>query len=234
MGKLWRKQLLMKKVIGILSVLILFIGCNNQNATGENSNSDNPIIKSQTKNDNSILNTQDSTNKQTNSLNIKDTVETPTKKSASKCNCGGFVNWEQKVSVRLFDQPNGKVIDTLSANIKMENFLVFAIIDTANNWFKVEIGKAINSKSKIGWIKKGNYLGTFASNYVDGDTLFLYTKPTFNSTPADTLTKWNPNIYQITGCSGEWVKVRLTTSNKTLEGWLAPDKQCPNPYTTCN
>ena len=38
----------------------------------------------------------------------------------------------------------------------------------------------------------------------------------------------------IHGCSGGWVLIQAKSiEGKDLKGWLSPEEQCPNPYTTC-
>ena len=45
---------------------------------------------------------------------------------------------------------------------------------------------------------------------------------------------WWPNLYPVTGCRGDWLRVRATIDGAVREGWMPPAMQCDNPYTTCN
>ena len=39
---------------------------------------------------------------------------------------------------------------------------------------------------------------------------------------------------QLLSCRGKWLEVQGTgIKKKVLRGWIAPESQCPNPYTTC-
>jgi uncharacterized protein YgiM (DUF1202 family) len=149
------------------------------------------------------------------------------------CNCEGLVDWKKNVTVILYDQPDGKVIDSLTHDFEMENLLIFKLIESEENFFKVQIGRAYD-ESKLGWIKKKDYLGTYARNYSDEDTLYLYEKPDKKSKITSTITQYYPELYEIINCKDNWVKVKLTVNGNKFSGWLEPLMQCPSPYTTCN
>jgi hypothetical protein len=38
------------------------------------------------------------------------------------CNCDSLVDWQKDVKIKLFDHPNGQIIDTLTHDIKGEDF----------------------------------------------------------------------------------------------------------------
>ena len=152
----------------------------------------------------------------------------------TKCNCDGLVDWRKDVKVKLFDQPNRQVINTLTHDIQGEDFLTFTIYDSQDEFFKVKIGRAIEGRQQTGWIEKEDYLGTYARNYSDNDTLFLFTNPDLKSKPTDTISKYYTELYTITDCEGKWAKVIMKTTDKEFKGWIEPEMQCSSPYTTCN
>ncbi len=176
-------------------------------------------------------------NKTISTVKQKNNMQVPLsemQKENTICDCDGLVDWQKDVKVKLFDKPYGKVIDTLTHDIQNEDFLTFTILDSEDEFFKVKIGREIGKKKQIGWIKKEKYLGTYANNYSDNDTLFLYSKPSLNSKPTDTINKYYIQLYTITDCHGKWAKVIMKTTDKEFKGWIEPEKQCPSPYTTCN
>ena len=152
----------------------------------------------------------------------------------TKCDCEGFVDWQKDVQVKLFDQPNGLVIDTLTHDYQLEDFLTFTIYDIQDDFFKVRIGRDIEGQNQKGWIKMKPYLGLYARNYSDSDTLYLFSEPDLKSRPNDTINKYYPKFYTVTNCEGKWAKVILKTRNKEFTGWIQPRMQCSSPYTTCN
>ncbi|MFT4857897.1 MAG: hypothetical protein ACI942_003291 [Planctomycetota bacterium] len=38
------------------------------------------------------------------------------------CNCDSLVDWQKDVKIKLFDHSNGQIIDTLTHDIKGEDF----------------------------------------------------------------------------------------------------------------
>lgn len=41
-------------------------------------------------------------------------------------------------------------------------------------------------------------------------------------------------MYIVVGCSGDWLKVKRIKGDKIYTGWLSPEMQCDNPYSTCS
>ncbi|PCH91370.1 MAG: hypothetical protein COB85_09180 [Bacteroidetes bacterium] len=208
----------MKTLTTILTLLIL-IGCSNHKSETSSTENRTELIPEPEQDTQEALD--------------EPQVDQNTNKN-EKCNCKGIVDWEQDVKVPVYNKPNGQLIDTVSHDIEGEDFLTFNLFDSEEDYFKVEIRRAISGQAKSGWIKKDDYLGTYASNYSDSDTLFLYSNPDKSSAPTDTITKYYTELYQILDCKSNWVKVRMEKGNKEYQGWMEPGMQCPSPYTTCN
>lgn len=152
---------------------------------------------------------------------------------ASKCNCNGLVNVEFKGKINVYNKPNGKIIKTYNHDFKNESFLIFTIDKDSAGYFLVEIENALSSnKSGKGWVKKSNELGVYARNY--SNPLSLYSKPSLKSPLKSVIADWNNGLYVISRCSGKWAYVRLMDKGQMKEGWMEPNMQCANPYTTCN
>jgi predicted small lipoprotein YifL len=94
----------MKTLTTILTLLIL-IGCGHKKQDQNQTTERTELIPEPDKN--------------TEIQKKKDQIEN---KPNNKCNCDGLVDWQKDEKVKLFDQPNGQIIDTLSHDIKGENF----------------------------------------------------------------------------------------------------------------
>ncbi len=149
--------------------------------------------------------------------------------SQSKCNCEAMIDWQFNGQVYVFDKPYGQVIDSIANDSINEDYLVITITETHKDYFKLSFAET----QKIGWIKKENYIGTYARNYQDGTKLKLYSQPDKTSKVESVVNEWIQDLYVILDCKGDWVKVKLTYKNKTYTGWLEKEMQCANPYTTC-
>jgi hypothetical protein len=151
-----------------------------------------------------------------------------------KASCSGIVNWQSDKVIQIYDQPNGLVIAALQNKVEEENFLFFDILDTHPDFFKVEIKHAFDSDPVIGWIKKEKEIGLYARNYDPYENLKFYSSPDKNSKIRAELNEYVPEFYQILDCQNLWALVRLDWNGKVYEGWIEPDMQCANSYTTCN
>ena len=76
-----------------------------------------------------------------------------------------------------------------------------------------------------GWVH-GSVIGIS----VAGGDHRLRARPSRRSAAIQRLTP-DGNMLDLLDCSGEWVKVRV---DGRAVGWMAPDAQCANPFTTCS
>ena len=162
-------------------------------------------------------------------------ASTTNAQTSSKCNCGALIDVDFKKEIVLYDKPNGKVLKTFQHNFKEEDFLILLIEKDSLGYFYVDISNALTPKGgKTGWLKKTKEIGTYARNYEPNDTLLLYSKPELVSKVQSIVPDWTNQLYTIKKCFDKWAYVRIKYKGQVKEGWLQPDKQCDNPYTTCN
>jgi hypothetical protein len=153
----------------------------------------------------------------------------------SECNCGALIDVEFKDRIVVYDKPNGLIIKKIQHNFDKEDFLILTIDKDTTDYFHVMISYSLTEKKGMeGWIKKGKSIGVFAKNYSNPQILNLYLKPSLKSKVKSIIPKWVNQFYVIEKCSGKWVYVKIQYKCQSKEGWLQPDKQCDNPYTTCN
>jgi hypothetical protein len=152
----------------------------------------------------------------------------------SRCNCQAMVDWQYQGQVYIYDKVDGIIIDSISNDSLNEDFVVMSISDFQKGFFHVRLQHTIKEISKCGWIKANKYIGTYARNYEDDIILNLYVDPEKNSKVETNVSRWIPELYEITDCKGNWLKVRLNYVDKSYSGWLEKEMQCANPYTTCN
>ena len=145
-----------------------------------------------------------------------------------------MIDWQFNDQVYVFDKPYGQVIDSIANDTTNEDFLVITITETHKDYFKVILKRSIAETQKNGWIKKENYIGTYARNYSANSKLQLYSQPDKTSKIESIVNEWIPELYVIIDCKDDWVKVKLIFENKIFTGWLEKEMQCANPYSTCN
>ena len=139
--------------------------------------------------------------------------------------------------VYLYNKPNGMRIDTLINDMVNENYLVLSLRGFDGDYAFVEASYALDSldlfpkKEHIGWIEK-KYLMTYlnCSDYECCKYVYLYKQPTEKSEKVDSVEHpWWGVPYFVHGCKNGW----LLIENNGRKGWVSPEEQCCNPYTTC-
>ena len=154
---------------------------------------------------------------------------------SQNCDCEGFIDWESDRIIQIYSDSNGKTkITELQNDLENEDFLIFKILESNKEYFKVEIGRAMSENRITGWIKKIKEIAVYDRNYSDSETLILYTEPKKESKIKTKVSEYRTDYYTIKDCNGKWIYAYREKEGEILEGWLEPKMQCPNPYTTCN
>jgi hypothetical protein len=140
---------------------------------------------------------------------------------------------DSTIAIDLFDRPGGKVMKTLRQNVSGEDFLLFELQDQNDSMFYVKASYAIRGLIDSGWIRKDRHIGIRARNY-QGQPLPMFKGPDESSGVRIYYPGYTSRLYQVTDFSGNWLKVKITFRKKTYSGWLAPEMQCSNVYTSCD
>jgi SH3-like domain-containing protein len=151
------------------------------------------------------------------------------------CSVGAYVISDNPAGVKVRSGPGEEnaVIATLPIDPEVE--VILYINGVAGEWFRItELYIYGDSKGEtqtpdlVGWVT-GPVLGLRAIRYgTTGAVVPLYEKP---DTKSPVLTRLQSDAeVVVVGCRGDWVKVNY----KGIEGWLAPESQCGNPFTSCS
>jgi hypothetical protein len=153
----------------------------------------------------------------------------------TKCSCEAIIDINYKGDISIYKTPLAAEAKKLRQNLKDEDLLILTILKDSSDFFFADISYSIDeNNSHRGWIKKSKTIGTYARNYSRGDTLRLFSKPDIKGKVQNVVPEYLPDLYTIEKCSGKWAFVSINFRGQTLTGWLQPDKQCANPYSTCN
>jgi hypothetical protein len=150
----------------------------------------------------------------------------------TKCNGSVFLNIEFKGNKLIFDKPNGKVIGNLKHKFKDEDYIVFTISNKNDSMFYVSAYYDIGGFIVKGWIKKDKNIGIYSKAY--DQPLKLYRYPDKDSKVNCIINEYNPAMYIVIDCIGEWLKVKTLLHGEEYIGWMSPDMQCCNVYSTCS
>lgn len=147
-------------------------------------------------------------------------------------NCKILVDINYEGNINVYDN-TGKIVKKLKNNIKKEDFISLTIIGTNDSMYNVIANQAFEGVIAKGWIKKNNpHIGIYVRNY--DSPLSLYQKPEEKSKIQSTIKHYYPILFHFKDCENNWLYIYIVIANKKFEGWLSPDMQCANSYTTCN
>ncbi len=145
---------------------------------------------------------------------------------------GGALLIPRHLYVMLYDTPDGNVIDSIMNDTIKEDYLSICIKQIQNDYADIAAVYTFDSIDKEGWIQL-KYLGINPANY--SSKLFLHLYPNEDSTIVDSITypQWG-DLYSILKCKDDWFYIKTYNDGKWREGWMSPEDQCDNPYSTCN
>ena len=137
--------------------------------------------------------------------------------------------------VEVFDiPPYGKKIKDIKNNIEEEDFVIFDLLQKRDSmYYVIAYSGSTDDVLAIGWISQNTKLGVYSAAYGDLHCS-LYKTPFDRKQIIITEAVYNPNMYEVLDFEGNWLKVRVKINNKFYVGWLPPEMQCANPYTTCS
>jgi hypothetical protein len=151
----------------------------------------------------------------------------------TKCNACTFLNTEIKGEKALFDKPGGEIINYQKHNLEGKNYYNLIILDKNDSMFYALVEYAIDGEFITkGWIKKDRNIGIYSRAY--NEPLKLYCEPNESSKVNCIIKEYNPEMYIVTDCVGEWLKVKTIFHGKEYTGWMSPTMQCCNVYSTCS
>lgn len=145
-----------------------------------------------------------------------------------------FLNIEFAGKVAVFDRPYGKITKYVQNDIEEEDFVMFDLLQKQDSMYYIIAYSGLTDQILAkGWISQNTNLGVYSAAYGDLHCS-LYKTPLNRNQIIITEKVYNPNIYEVIDFDGKWLKVKIKINNKFYVGWLPPEMQCANPYSTCN
>lgn len=143
-----------------------------------------------------------------------------------------FLDCEYAGELHIFNDSHHR-IKTIKNDIQNENFVMFELLEKNDSMFRVTAFWSLdNALIAEGWIYKNSHLGIFSSTY--NDDFILYEEP-YNRKEIVVIDKgYNPEMYEVVDFEGRWLKIKAQIKNKIYYGWIPPEFQCSNVYSTCN
>ena len=114
-----------------------------------------------------------------------------------------------------------------------EFFILFKLISHQHDKYKVIAYDGYESFIDSGYIYSTAPLRVYDRVYSDQDTLKFYEEPN-RASNYKPYNRSHNNELEVLDFSNQWLYVRFQDNDTTLEGWLEPEQQCGNVWTTCN
>ncbi|WP_212002736.1 hypothetical protein [Chitinophaga sp. HK235] len=146
------------------------------------------------------------------------------------CDCYVLMNPDFKGKVGLYDK-KGNLTKYLKQNFKDEDFIVFQVLEDSDSLFNVLAMYSIAGNIAKGWVKKSDVIGTYLASY--GGNIAIYDEPDKKS-KKKIIPDWTNRLVAVSACKSKWVKISLLQKGKKYIGWLPPESQCADAYSTCN
>lgn len=157
------------------------------------------------------------------------------KEANTVCDCSALIDPEFSKEIEVYEWPNGKLKQKIQSNHIDEDFIMLSMIGRQNGFYRVKASYSIAGQIVEGWIKQDIHIGVYARAYPVGDSLRLMSAPEKTSTANSLKIGYTTQLFEVIDCNSKgWLKVSILLNGKRLEGWIAPEDQCDNPYTTCN
>ena len=125
------------------------------------------------------------------------------------------------------------IVDSIINDTIKESYPFICIYKLEGNYAYVSMGVPFNDilLEKKGWVEL-KYIGTNLAYY--DDVVPVMKQPDDKSIVVFQINKphWG-DIYPIIDAYDKWLKIQNVYDPKEI-GWVAPEYQCNNPYTSCN
>lgn len=144
-----------------------------------------------------------------------------------------FLNIEFSGTVAVYDIPHGKIIKYVQNDIEEEDFVMFDLLQKQDSMYYVIAYSGLTNRILAkGWISKNNHLDIYFSAY-DSD-LIVYKKANDRGVKMFSDKEHLFKDIEVLDFENNWLKIKFNYKGRSYNGWLSPEMQCANPYTTCS
>ena len=147
----------------------------------------------------------------------------PSVSQCDKANFEGFTHYESTFLI-IYKTPKGEILKEIGSD--EEAGWIAKIKGLQGDYFKVDI---VDLKIKDAWVLKKS-ISVNTRNY-DNQIISLYQSYDKSSKPVGYLQK--EQTVRVLNACGKWIYIEGMGGNGKIQGWLEPEMQCGNPYTTC-
>ena len=147
-----------------------------------------------------------------------------------------FLNTEFAGKVAVYSSPfSTSIVTYVQNNIENEDFVIFDLLHKQDSMYYVlAYSGATNQVFAIGWISKNNHLDINLKAAAYNRDLVIYRNVNDRERKMFSDKERLFTDIEIMDFENNWLKIKFKYKNEIYIGWLPPEMQCGNPYTTCN
>lgn len=143
-----------------------------------------------------------------------------------------FVDLEYFGPINIYNNDR-KIIRSVKNTPGSEDGIMLQLIEKRDSMFHIIAYRALmDDIIEEGWISPSDsHLSIYSSAY-DHD-LILYRSP-YNLTDTIVSLPYTPEAFPVIDFEGEWLKISTSHNGTDYSGWIPPEEQCCNIYSTCS
>lgn len=145
-----------------------------------------------------------------------------------------FISIDSNTTVQLV--MNDTIIELKNSPYD-DNGICFSLILQTKKWYIVAAWKVIDASTLfvgIGKILSSTPIRIFSRAYdAEVNPLKLYKEPSYASQYISEF-NYHAEELKVIGFSKKWLYIEIVINNKIHRGWISPDMQCANIYSTCS
>ncbi|NMA74606.1 MAG: hypothetical protein GX963_10705 [Bacteroidales bacterium] len=147
--------------------------------------------------------------------------------------CDIFLDLDYLDSIPIYNRLNTSIVGFVKHDTINDNYVKFKLLEKNSQAFYVDVYYSLDEDSIIatGWINKSIHLGVFSRAY--DRPLILYKEPSEKSAII-CIEQYNPKMYVVLDFYNRWLKIKTIIDEKLFCGWIPPEMQCANVYSTCS
>ncbi len=149
-----------------------------------------------------------------------------------RCRCEILLDPDYRKAIVIRPDPQRTGGKKASHNLKEQDMLLMTLSGYTDSFLQVKARYSISDKVvSTGWVAKQKRIGIYLRNY--SRPCPLYDRPDSRGKVSGRV-PYNGKLAAVSACSGAWLYVTVMIGGKVYQGWLAPEWQCAEPYTTCS
>lgn len=142
-----------------------------------------------------------------------------------------FVDINFYGEIEVYDNVHRNLAQKIKNDTTTNDFINLVLIDkTDSMYYVIAFSSVTDSILAKGWINRESPIGIYNCMY-QGNTVFFSAPDSIKVLYVEK--DYNPEVYEVVDFSGSWLKVKVSTRNMFIEGWIPRNEQCWNVYTTC-